>query len=195
VGFARGVLTAWVDGRRVLETDAVPGGISDWPGDGRLLFGDEWGASGVQWRGLLEGVAIYDRKITDEEAARKAELYAAKLAARPERPVYEVELELVRRHEPPALEEISPYRRALVLNLYKVLDDSPVADANGEVRVAEWILLDGAEPEANKPLHNGMRRTMRLQRYEDHPQLESERMIGEPYDLDHQLYTEAFPGA
>ena len=195
VGFARGVLTAWVDGRRVLETDAVPGGLSDWPGDGRLLFGDEWGASGVQWRGLLEGVAIYDRKITDEEAARKAELYAAKLAARPERPVYEVELELVRRHEPPALEEISPYRRALVLNLYKVLDDSPVADANGEVRVAEWILLDGAEPEANKPLHNGMRRTMRLQRYEDHPQLESERMIGEPYDLDHQLYTEAFPGA
>jgi hypothetical protein len=195
VGFSRGVLTAWVDGRRVLETDAVPGGLSDWPDEARLLFGDEWGASGVQWHGLLEGVAIYDRKITDEEAARKAELYAAKLAARPERPVHAVELELVRRHEPPDLEEISPYRRALVLNLYKVLDDSPVADANGEVRVAEWILLDGAEPDANKPLHNGMLRTMRLQRYEDHPQLESERMIGEPFDLDHQLYTEAFPGA
>ena len=194
IGFARGVLTAWVDGSRVLESDAVPGGLSDWPGDARLLFGDEVG-SGSPWHGLLEGLAIYDRKITDVEARRKADLYAAKLAARPERPVYEAELELVRRHEPPDLEEISPYRRALVLNLYKVLDDSPVADANGEVRVAEWILLDGEEPEANKPLHNGMRRTMRLQRYEDHPQLESERMIGEPYDLDHQLYTEAFPGA
>jgi hypothetical protein len=195
IGFARDGLTAWVDGRRVLETDAVPGGLWDWPEDAQLLFGDESGDGGLPWHGLLEGVAVYDRKITDEEAARKAELYAAKLAARPERPVYEADLELVRRHEPPDLEEISPYRRALVLNLYKVLDDSPVADANGEVRVAEWILLDGKEPEANKPLHNGMRRTMRLQRYEDHPQLESERMIGEPYDLDHQLYTEAFPGS
>ena len=195
VAFARGILTAWVDGQRVIETDAVPGGLSDWPADARLIFGDQWGANDLQWNGLLEGVAVYDRKITDEEAARKAEFYGSKLAARSERPVYEVELELIRRHEPPDLEEISPYRRALVLNLYKVLDDSPVADANGEVRVAEWILLDGEEPEANKPLHNGMRRTMRLQRYEDHPQLESERMIGEPYDLDHQLYTEAFPGA
>jgi hypothetical protein len=104
-------------------------------------------------------------------------------------------LELVRRHEPPDLEEISPYRRALVLNLYKVSDGSPVADANGEVRVAEWILLDGREPAANQPLRTGTRRIMRLQRYEDHPQLESERMIGEPYDLDHELYTEAFPGS
>ena len=119
----------------------------------------------------------------------------SKLAARPERPFYEAELELIRRHEPPDLEEISPYRRALVLNLYKVTGDSPVADANGEVRVAEWVLLDGEEPEANKSLQTGTRRTMRLQRYEDHPQLESERMIGEPYDLDHDLYTEAFPGS
>ena len=195
VGFARGVLTAWVDGRRVIETDVVPGGLSDWPDDARLLFGDEWGAAGLSWNGLLEGVAIYDRKITDEEAARKAELYGSKLAARPERPVYEAELELIRRHEPPDLEEISPYRRALVLNLYKVTGDSPVADANSEVRVAEWVLLDGEEPEANKSLQTGTRRTMRLQRYEDHPQLESERMIGEPYDLDHELYTEAFPGS
>jgi hypothetical protein len=194
VGFARGVLTAWVDGRQVIETDAVPGGLSDWPDDARLIFGDEWGANGLQWNGLLEGVAIYDRKITDEEAVRKAELYAAKLAARPERPVETAELELVRRHEPPDLEEISPYRRALVLNLYKVVGDSPVADANGEVRVAEWVLLDGEEPKANQGLQSGIRRTMRLQRYEDHPQLESERMIGEPFDLDHELYTEAFPG-
>ncbi|MEX0678411.1 MAG: LamG-like jellyroll fold domain-containing protein [Pirellulales bacterium] len=193
VGFARGVLTAWIDGRRVVGTDAVPGGLSEWPDDARLLFGDEREAD-RGWRGLLEGVAIYDRKITDEEASRKAELYAAKLAARPERPVYEVELELVRRHEPPDLEEISPYRRALVLNLYKVTGDSPVADDKGEVRVAEWVLLEGEEPEANKSLQPGTRRTMRLQRYEDHPQLESERMIGEPYDLDHDLYTEAFPG-
>lgn len=194
VGFANGALSAWVDGRRVVESNAVPGGLADWPGDARLLFGDEWGGTGLAWHGLLEGVAIYDRNITDEEAARKAELYAVKLAARPQRPVFEAELELVRRFEPPDLEEISPYRRALVLNLYKVLDGSPVADANGEVRVAEWILLDAKEPEPNKLLQDGTRRKMRLQRYEDHPQLESERMIGEPYDLDHQLYTEAFPG-
>ena len=82
-----------------------------------------------------------------------------------------------------------------MLNLYKVLGDSPVADENGEVRVAEWILLDGNEPAANRPLRNGTRRTMRLERFTDHPQLESERMIGEPFDIEHELYVEAFPGS
>jgi hypothetical protein len=194
VSYARDVLTAYVDGRRVLISPQFPGDLGVWPEDARLLFGDEWEGVNRQWSGLLEGVAIYDRKITDEEAARKAELYRAILAARPERPVETAELELVRRHEPPDLEEISPYRRALVLNLYRVLDGSPVADENGEVRVAEWILLDGEEPEANKARQPGTRRTMRLQKFEDHPQLESERMIGEAFDLDHELYVEAFPG-
>jgi hypothetical protein len=194
VSYAHDVLTAYVDGRRVLISPQFPGDLAVWPEDARLLFGDEWEGVNRQWSGLLEGVAIYDRKITDEEAARKAELYRALLAARPERPVQTAELELVRRHEPPDLEDISPYRRALVLNLYKVLDGSPVADENGEVRVAEWILLDGEEPEANTDRQPGMRRTMRLQKFEDHPQLESERMIGEAFDLDHELYVESFPG-
>jgi hypothetical protein len=132
--------------------------------------------------------------ITDEEIAKKHQLYASKIAQRPAPEVTEVELELVRRHEPPALEDIAPYRRALVLNLYRVIGESPVADENGEVRVAEWILLDGQEPEANKPLRPGMRRQMRLERFENHPELESERMIGEPFDLDQDLYIEAFPG-
>ena len=144
---------------------------------------------------MLEGVAVYDRKISDEEIARKSRLYTAKLAARSAPEITETELELVRRHEPPALEDIAPYRRALVLNLYRVIGESRVADENGEVRVAEWILLDGREPEANKALRTGTRRTMRLERFENHPELESERMIGEPFDLDHDLYIEAFPGS
>lgn len=194
VGYARGVLTCHVDGKVVVQNSAIRGNLSNWNEAAKLLFGDEWNAVDRQWSGLLEGVAIYDRKIGDEEAAKKAALYRKILASRSPRESWETELELMRRHEPPSLEQISPYRRALVLNLYKVLDDSPVADANGEVRVAEWILLDGKEPAANRPLRNGTRRKMRLERFDDHPQLESERMIGEPFDLDHVLYVEAFPG-
>lgn len=195
VGYANGVVTCHVDGQRVMQSSAIRGDFSNWNDQAKLLFGDEWDALHRQWSGLLEGVAIYDRKIGDEEAARKAALYRKILEARPPRESWEVDLELVRRHEPPPLEQISPYRRALVLNLYKVLGDSPVADKNGEVRVAEWILLDGNEPAANRPLRNGTRRTMSLERFTDHPQLESERMIGEPFDLEHELYVEAFPGS
>jgi len=195
VSYANGVVTCHVDGKRVMQSSAIRGDFSTWNDQAKLLFGDEWEAVHRQWSGLLEGVAIYDRKIGDEEAARKAALYGKILEARAPRESWEVDLELVRRHEPPPLEQISPYRRALVLNLYKVLGDSPVADENGEVRVAEWILLDGNEPAANRPLRNGTRRTMRLERFTDHPQLESERMIGEPFDIEHELYVEAFPGS
>jgi hypothetical protein len=195
VSFARGVLSCHVDGQLVQQSPQFSGDLSDWNPGAKLLFGDEWRGVDRQWSGLLEGVAIYDRKITDEEIAKKHQLYASKIAQRPAPEVTEVELELVRRHEPPALEDIAPYRRALVLNLYRVIGESPVADENGEVRVAEWILLDGQEPEANKPLRPGMRRQMRLERFENHPELESERMIGEPFDLDQDLYIEAFPGS
>jgi hypothetical protein len=195
VSFARGVLSCHIDGRQVLQSPQFTGDLSDWNDRAQLLFGDEWQGVDRQWNGLLEGVAIYDRKISEDEIAKKSDLYAAKLAQRPAPEITEVEVELVRRHEPPALEDIAPYRRALVLNLYRVIGESPAADENGEVRVAEWILLDGQEPEANKPLRPGMRRQMRLERFENHPELESERMIGEPFDLDHDLYIEAFPGS
>jgi hypothetical protein len=195
ISFARGVLSCHIDGKPVMQTPQFSGNLSGWNDGAKLLFGDEWQGVDRQWHGLLEGVAIYDRKISEEEIGKKAELYAAKLAQRPAPEITEVEVELVRRHEPPALEDIAPYRRALVLNLYRVIGKSPAADENGEVRVAEWILLDGQEPEANKPLRPGTRRTMRLERFENHPELESERMIGEPFDLDHDLYIEAFPGS
>lgn len=195
VSYANGVVTCHVDGKRVMQSSAIRGDFSTWNNEAKLLLGDEWDAVHRQWSGLLEGMAIYNRTIGDEEAARKSALYGKILAARPPRESWEVDLELVRRHEPPSLEQISPYRRALVLNLYKVLGDSPVADKNGEVRVAEWILLDGNEPAANRPLRNGTRRTMRLERFANHPQLEAERMIGEPFDIEHELYVEAFPGS
>jgi hypothetical protein len=195
VSYGRGVLTCHVDGKMVKQSPQFEGNLSGWNNAARLLFGDEWRGVDRQWSGLLEGVAVYDRKISDEEIARKSRLYTAKLAARSAPEITETELELVRRHEPPALEDIAPYRRALVLNLYRVIGESRVADENGEVRVAEWILLDGREPEANKTLRTGTRRTMRLERFENHPELESERMIGEPFDLDHHLYIEAFPGS
>ncbi len=193
ISFARGVLSCHIDGQLVLQSPQFNGNLSDWNDRAKLLFGDEWQGVERQWNGLLEGVAIYDRKISQDEINRKSELYAAKLAQRPVPEINEVEVELVRRHEPPALEDIAPYRRALVLNLYRVIGESSVADENGEVRVAEWILLDGQEPEANESLQPGKRRTMRLERFENHPELESERMIGEPFDLDHDLYIEAFP--
>jgi hypothetical protein len=195
VSFARGVLGCHIDGRQVLQSPQFSGDLSNWNDRAKLLFGDEWEGVDRQWNGLLEGVAIYDRKITDEEISRKSALYRDKIARRPPPEITEVEVELIRRHEPPALEDIAPYRRALVLNLYRVIGESPVADENGEVRVAEWILLDGQEPAANKPLRPGLRRKMRLERFENHPELESERMIGEPFDLDHNLYIEAFPGS
>ena len=191
VTYARGLVTCYADGVRQMECRIDVGTLSGWDDRARLLFGDVWHGGYGQWNGSLEGVCIYDRKLSAAEAARNADLYHEILRKRPKRESWMVEAELVARHAVPRPDDIAPYRRALVVNRYRLVAGELPGCEDREFLLAEWALLDGREPQSYRDLQAGCRRRLRLERFADHPQLESERLISGPDDID--LFVEMLP--
>jgi hypothetical protein len=91
----------------------------------------------------------------------------------------------------PAPQAILPYRHALVVNQYEILDVVAGSYGPREIDIAQWAIRDGAVlPGARKDA--GAAFTVTVDRYDAHPELEGERLIqdgngsGRPlyYDVD-----------
>jgi hypothetical protein len=170
VSYRPGRLTAWRDGRPVLDTAGVQGDFFRWR-PRPLTFGGE-ARSPVTWNGILEGVAFYGRFLEEGEARENAERYLEKIAARPQIPVVRLRGRLIARSHTPTLREISPYREALAVYEYRV-EAVLAGDFDGEVvRVAQWVILDGETlPAARRP--EGDVVDLTLEPFAANPQLES----------------------
>lgn len=83
VTYRPGRFACYLDGRLLFERNDVRGDFRTWSA-GELMFGDQ-PQGGHNWRGILEGVAIYNRVLCKNEIARNAAAYAAILEER--RPV------------------------------------------------------------------------------------------------------------
>ncbi len=114
-----GKLLCYVNGEKVLDTDTVQGDLSNWAKDQHLLFGDEHDR-GRDWHGRLEGVAIYSRFISPDEAAMKYKLYAPRLEKRQPAAQVTVQAKLVETSATPDPESLGEYRRCLVMYAYDV---------------------------------------------------------------------------
>ncbi len=169
VSFTPGGLQAYLDGERVVETEAVQGDLFHWR-DHPLTFGGE-AEGGAEWSGTLEGVAIYARALGGDEARETFLLARERLGRRPKVERAVVEARLVARSPVPSLEELSPYREALSVHEYEV-ERVIEGDARGRIRVAHWSLLDGqALPVAE--FEQGQIRRLVLEPFDDNPQLAS----------------------
>jgi hypothetical protein len=93
---------------------------------------------------VVEGLALYDRLLGADEVAENARRYAAERARRTAVPRVQALATLQRCSRIPTLDEIAPYRQALAVCEYRV--DRVVAGtlAGPTVRVARWVILDGA---------------------------------------------------
>lgn len=76
----------------------------------------------------------------------------------------------------PTPESIAPYRNALVVNRYEIVEVVEGQPAGREIAVAEWAIHD-ARVLAGARFDVGQVRRMTLARYEAHPELEGERLI------------------
>jgi hypothetical protein len=167
--YSPGRLRVYVDG----ELAAAP----EWTGDffpwraRRLTVGFEPEVDGA-FRGWVSHLAISAREATAAEIAVAAERALAALAAAAAVESAEVEAVLVARSRVPTLEEISPYRRALVVESWRVERVVSGALAPGTIRVARWALLDG-RPAAAVALPRGARARLRLEPFDAQPQLAS----------------------
>jgi hypothetical protein len=143
VSYHPGRLTGYLNGKKVLDTDAVQGDLGTWSELDLLQFGMGHG-SVSEWDGTIEGVALYSRFMEAGEAAANARAYLGLIAER--EPVERIELrgELVGRSHVPTLKEIVPYREALVMYEYEVLEVLGGELGDEIVRVAQWAILDGS---------------------------------------------------
>lgn len=96
------------------------------------------------WRGTLERVAIYDRALSREDAIASSRSASLMLESRTKPREWTVMAKLVEASAPPTLQEIQPYKEALVRQLYEVKD---VLGGSGElpkeVVVTQWAWLGG----------------------------------------------------
>ena len=171
VTYRPGQLVAYVDGEEVRRSSDVRGDLRNWSPQ-HLLFGDEFDGH-RDWSGTLEGVAIFSRALSPAEVRRDAERYRARLRSRRPVPRAEVQAVLVETSAPPTLEEIKPYREALVVSKYrvsKVLSGS-LSDGERELLVTQWALLDG-QPQRAVGLKPGAGVRLVLEPAEANPQLQ-----------------------
>lgn len=155
-------------------------------GDG-LHFG---GRGGVRfpWRGILEGVAIYARAATAEEAAADYAASARLRAARPSLPQIALRAILIAQSEVPSVADIAPYRDALVVNEYEVLALSKGKYAPKRLRVAQWGLQDG-QPTQLARAKIGDTTELLVESFDAHKEVGAEVLRDTlPDDLDLALY-------
>ncbi|MHB0999234.1 MAG: LamG-like jellyroll fold domain-containing protein [Armatimonadota bacterium] len=169
VSYSPGELSCYIDGKRVLKTDQVKGDFSNWSPQ-HFIIGDEWSGERL-WRGTLEGVAIYNRVFTPDEARHNYESYMA-LNSRSDLPVIRVKAQMTAASKTPTLDEIRPYKEALVLNEYTVQKVIQGECKSQKIRVAHWAILGGVNvlkinPKTKTPVD------LVLEPFLKNPQLES----------------------
>jgi hypothetical protein len=169
--YSPGRLRAYLDGQPV-ESPAASGDFYPWRA-GELTLGAEGGGT-ERFRGSLSHLAIFARELSADEIAEDARV-ALGAHAKATR-VEEVEIAgvLESRARVPTLDEISPYRRALVVERWRVerVLAGELASPPASVRVARWAILDGA-PAPAVALEPGARSRLRLEPHTAQPQLET----------------------
>lgn len=186
VSYSPGKLTCYRDGRQVLATDKVRGDFSNWSAQ-HLLFGDEWDG-GRDWQGLLEGIAVYSRAMGADEARRRHASAMRRLKGRRplERVVLQATLTETSPTPPPNL--ISPYRRVLVVNAYKIDKVIKGRCDSAKILVAEWGILDRKVRPSGRRI--GKRCQLALEKFDEHAELEPEKLIMETDEFELPLYYE-----
>jgi hypothetical protein len=117
----------------------------------------------ARWQGMVDQLSIYNRVITPDEAVAHADHAAPKLEEQKLARTRKVVAKLVQSSRPPSLDEVAPYREALVQHLYEVLpkdkddreQDFPVGS---QIAVTQWVWVNGEAAAPPKPDENGVYR-------------------------------------
>ncbi len=133
------------------------------------------GEAETNWPGLMEGVALHGRALAPEEVARQAAAWRAGVKGRDGGRTVTVLAELTEASRIPSPEDIVPYERGLVLNEYRVLEVLEGELGEEEILAAHWVIMDGRTLETARREVGGRYR-MRLELYDDRPELEGERL-------------------
>jgi hypothetical protein len=169
VSVGNGRWAACRDGQPLMSGE-LAGAVPAWK-TRELVMGSGW--SGVEnWRGRMEGVAVFSRALTGSDAAKEAAAIKALQAGR--KPAVSVRFRgtLARQAKTAALDQIRPYTRSLTAAEYKVEQVLSGEWKEPTITVLHWMIMDGKRlPIADR--QPGTAVALTVDRLEDHPQLES----------------------
>ncbi|MBI3865080.1 MAG: LamG domain-containing protein [Planctomycetia bacterium] len=181
VTYAAGTLACFLDGQPVPLSAKVQGDFGGWAGQ-QLVFGDEFTGK-YNWSGRLEGISIYNRALMADEASRHYELFSARLDNRLPAERLRIRAKCLEVSQIPDPRTIVPYRRALIVNRYRVEKVLQGEFDGRELLVAQWGILDKAVV-ADAKFRAGQTIELTLESFDDHPELQSERQIVDVESLD-----------
>jgi hypothetical protein len=179
---APGTIQVYLNGESAGTVFRFNGDLGTWEKQ-HLVFGDEW-AGGADWRGRIEGVALYARWMNLNEARERYALYSRRLKERKDAPHVRLLATLKKASRPP--EPADAYPRSLVINLYRVrrILSGKLGEDSKEVLVAQWATLDGKPLARVRGRKAGEDYTLTLEPFSAHPQLDSEERHNETGKLD-----------
>ena len=162
-----GELRGYLNGQEVLNAKA------SWTFEGNLTFGA--GLDNRPWIGTIEGIALYNRVLTAEEAKAECEAYAKLRASRKPVSSVQVEAEVIACSKVFTPREIAPYTRSLALFEYKVNKVLSGKLEAQKIRVAHWtVLANDATRVSSLPVGATMRLT--LEPLDENRQLEGDQI-------------------
>lgn len=186
VTYAPDRLSCYIDGKQVSPEATYQGDFSNWKSF-TLLFGDELDGN-RNWDGSVEGIAIYNRYMGEEEALKHYALYREKVLQRKIPETIEVSAVIEKISTTPSPESIAPYRRCLAEYLYRIEKVEKGTLTEKQIIVARWVILDGKR--VNPAGKVGDRQRLILHRFDDHKELEGERVATEIDDFSLSRYVE-----
>lgn len=183
--YSAGTLVCYVDGQRVAEHQVMDGRFGDWT-DLPLVFGDgQRGRAG--WSGRLEAIAVYDRALTANDAAAHFELFSRRLPGRTPVNRWQVQATCLETSAVPDPVTIVPYRRALVVNRYRVDRVLSGVFEHQEILVAQWAILDRTVVLPDQ-VRTGQTLELTIEDFDQHPELKSERQVADVEGLELPWY-------
>ncbi len=181
-----GSLRVFIDGHRQLERKGEYTHSMSVQ-EPELIFGQlQEAASGIH--GAISHVALFGNGKPDKTLAADARVVTGELESRKAVESFRFKGELIEVSRVPVPENLGAYRRALVVNRYRVLDSSQPFASGQEILVAQWAVLDRMVLPETKAFTPGQIVQLEVEKFDDHPELEGERLMMDMFDPDLEIY-------
>lgn len=186
VEVSNSIVTLYINGKSVASQKINKSPLLRWE-KGFVVFGD-LGKKQLGINGAISNVGIYAKPLDAAEIVHNSQLLLGGLVERLTIPFVQLHGELVEQTQIPEPDSLGAYSRALVVNRYLVNEVLQGEYSEKEILVAEWAVLDRkiiAEASAKKL---GDKETLHVELFDDHQELEGERLMMDMFDPDLEVY-------